>query len=128
MGDAALMVGQTARNVGVVYIDARGVGRRALIKKVGKKAIKGRIGSRPVVFGEQINADGTISAEHEWGTKTPSRSGATTPNTNAGTSTSTSTGPTSMFNRIASVVKSGIESRVPQGTFPGGYPGDTKKY
>ncbi|KAJ1309391.1 hypothetical protein OPQ81_006168 [Rhizoctonia solani] len=51
--------GETVRNVGVVYIDARGVGRRALIKRAGKRVIKGRLGSgREVVLGDEQTAGG----------------------------------------------------------------------
>jgi len=51
MHSAVHTVGDTAKNVGVVYIDLHGVGRRALIKRAGKRVIKGRIGRREVVFG-----------------------------------------------------------------------------
>lgn len=51
--------GETVRNVGVVYIDARGVGRRALIKRAGKRMIKGRLGSgKEVVLGDETTAGG----------------------------------------------------------------------
>jgi spartin len=36
------MLTGTAKNVGLVYIDMRGVGRRALIKRVGKEYVKSR--------------------------------------------------------------------------------------
>ncbi|KZV83483.1 hypothetical protein EXIGLDRAFT_656021 [Exidia glandulosa HHB12029] len=52
MGDAVQMGGETMRNVGVVYIDARGVGRRALLKRAGKGMIQAKMGSnKEVVFG-----------------------------------------------------------------------------
>lgn len=51
MRDASLMVGHTARNVGVVYIDARGVGRRALLKKAGARYVKAKLGKKDVVLG-----------------------------------------------------------------------------
>ncbi|KAH8114176.1 senescence-associated protein-domain-containing protein [Phellopilus nigrolimitatus] len=51
VGDASLLVGNTVRNVGIVYIDARGVGRRALLKKAGKSFIKAKLGHRDVVLG-----------------------------------------------------------------------------
>jgi hypothetical protein len=51
--------GETVRNVGVVYIDARGVGRRALIKRAGKRIIKGRLGGgKEVVLGDESTAGG----------------------------------------------------------------------
>jgi len=34
------MLTDTAKNVGLVYIDMRGIGRRALIKRVGKAYVK----------------------------------------------------------------------------------------
>ncbi|KDQ59683.1 hypothetical protein JAAARDRAFT_33259 [Jaapia argillacea MUCL 33604] len=36
----------TGRNVVLVYIDMRGMGRRALVKKAGKEFVKGRVSSR----------------------------------------------------------------------------------
>ncbi|KAG8861255.1 hypothetical protein FRB96_003205 [Tulasnella sp. 330] len=39
-------VGGAVRNVGVVYIDCRGVGRRVMIRKIGKRVIKGTINGR----------------------------------------------------------------------------------
>ncbi|CAE6464881.1 hypothetical protein ACGC1H_004942 [Rhizoctonia solani] len=51
--------GETVRNVGVVYVDARGVGRRALIKRAGKRMIKGRLGSgKEVVLGDDQTTGG----------------------------------------------------------------------
>jgi spartin len=50
------MAGQSARNVGLVYIDARGVGRRALLKRAGKAVVKARMGGRDVVLGPQAQA------------------------------------------------------------------------
>ncbi|KAG6845211.1 hypothetical protein H0H87_012538 [Tephrocybe sp. NHM501043] len=35
----------TARNVGLVYVDMRGIGRRALLKSAGKQFIRGRLSS-----------------------------------------------------------------------------------
>ena len=40
---------QTVRNVGMVYIDAKGVGRRALLKRAGKGYIKCKLGGKDVV-------------------------------------------------------------------------------
>lgn len=51
MGEASLLVGHSVRNVGLVYIDARGVGRRALLKKAGKQYIKAKLGKKDVVLG-----------------------------------------------------------------------------
>jgi spartin len=51
MGEASLLVGHSVRNVGLVYIDARGVGRRALLKKAGKKFIRAKLGKKDVVLG-----------------------------------------------------------------------------
>ncbi|CEL54491.1 hypothetical protein RSOLAG1IB_07094 [Rhizoctonia solani AG-1 IB] len=66
--------GETVRNVGVVYIDARGVGRRALIKRAGKRMIKGRLGSgREIMLGDEQTAGG-VGQLHVAGpdTKSPS--------------------------------------------------------
>ena len=50
-----MMVGHTATNVGLVYIDARGVGRRALLRKAGKACVKAKLGkNREVVLGGGI--------------------------------------------------------------------------
>ncbi|PPQ97954.1 hypothetical protein CVT26_003103 [Gymnopilus dilepis] len=40
-----LMTG-TARNVGLVYVDMRGIGRRALLRRAGKEFVKARLGSK----------------------------------------------------------------------------------
>ncbi|ESK92237.1 hypothetical protein Moror_4769 [Moniliophthora roreri MCA 2997] len=40
------IMGNTARNIGLVYIDVRGVGRKALIKRAGKQYVKSRFSSR----------------------------------------------------------------------------------
>ncbi|KAG9096894.1 hypothetical protein FS749_007517 [Ceratobasidium sp. UAMH 11750] len=59
VGASTKSMGETVRNVGVVYIDARGVGRRALIKRAGKRMIKGRLGSgKEVVLGDESMAGG----------------------------------------------------------------------
>jgi hypothetical protein len=53
--------------VGVVYIDARGVWRRALLKVTGGRAIKGRMGGRDVIFQEQGMQRGTVvEVEKPW--------------------------------------------------------------
>jgi len=56
MGDASRMAGQSARNVGLVYIDVRGVGHRALLKRAGVAVVKARMGGRDVVLGPQSQA------------------------------------------------------------------------
>ncbi|KAG9099259.1 hypothetical protein FRC06_005456 [Ceratobasidium sp. 370] len=59
VGATTQSMGETVRNVGVVYIDARGVGRRALVKRAGKRMIKGRLGSgKEVVLGDESTASG----------------------------------------------------------------------
>ena len=41
----------TARNVGLVYIDMSGIGRRALLKRAGKTFLKARLSSTgPVTY------------------------------------------------------------------------------
>lgn len=58
MGEASLLMGHTVRNVGVVYIDARGVGRRALLKSAGKSFVRAKLGTREVVLGVDENGHG----------------------------------------------------------------------
>ncbi|QRV86865.1 Senescence domain-containing protein [Ceratobasidium sp. AG-Ba] len=59
VGASTKSMGETVRNVGVVYIDARGVGRRALIKRAGKRMIKGRLGGgKEIVLGDETTAGG----------------------------------------------------------------------
>ncbi|KAJ7063609.1 hypothetical protein C8F01DRAFT_1279563 [Mycena amicta] len=41
--ESSILMTGTARNVALVYIDLRGVGRRALLRKAGKEVIKGRL-------------------------------------------------------------------------------------
>ncbi|KAG8749619.1 hypothetical protein FRC14_001221, partial [Serendipita sp. 396] len=60
MGSAVGMVGDSMRNVGVVYIDARGVGRRALLRVAGKRILKAKMGGRDVVFQEQGLGKGQV--------------------------------------------------------------------
>jgi spartin len=38
---AAMQMGDSVRNVSIVYIDIRGVGRRALLRKAGKRIVFG---------------------------------------------------------------------------------------
>lgn len=35
----------TARNLALVYVDMRGIGRRALLKQAGTEFVKGRVSS-----------------------------------------------------------------------------------
>lgn len=51
MGDASRIGGQLAQNVALVYIDIRGVGRRALLKRAGKAVVRARMGGRDVMLG-----------------------------------------------------------------------------
>ncbi|KAF5344227.1 hypothetical protein D9756_011254 [Leucocoprinus leucothites] len=51
--ESSLLMAGTARNVGLVYIDMSGIGRRALLRRVGMSFVKGRVqnkddGKRPV--------------------------------------------------------------------------------
>jgi spartin len=60
MGNAVGLVGDSVRNVGVVYIDARGVGRRALLRVAGKRMVKGRMGGKDVIFRDQGLGRGVV--------------------------------------------------------------------
>ncbi|KAF9464641.1 hypothetical protein BDZ94DRAFT_1256212 [Collybia nuda] len=42
---SSLLMAGTARNVGLVYIDMRGIGRKALLKRAGKTFVKARVSS-----------------------------------------------------------------------------------
>ncbi|KAJ7491148.1 hypothetical protein FB451DRAFT_1080019 [Mycena latifolia] len=42
-GESSVMMAGMARNVALVYIDMRGIGRRALLRRAGKEFVKGRI-------------------------------------------------------------------------------------
>jgi len=42
-GDNAALAGQTMRNVVLVYVDVRGLGRRAIVKRAAKTWAKGRV-------------------------------------------------------------------------------------
>ncbi|KAJ7090411.1 hypothetical protein B0H15DRAFT_930516 [Mycena belliarum] len=42
-GESSVMLAGTARNVALVYIDLRGIGRRALLRRTGKEFVKGRV-------------------------------------------------------------------------------------
>ena len=41
VSDSVLMTG-TAKNFALVYIDLRGIGRRAILRRAGKEFVKGR--------------------------------------------------------------------------------------
>ncbi|KAF8163687.1 hypothetical protein B0H34DRAFT_765375 [Crassisporium funariophilum] len=43
--ESSSLLAGTARNVGLVYVDMRGIGRRALLKSAGKNFVKARISS-----------------------------------------------------------------------------------
>ncbi|KAJ7184434.1 hypothetical protein C8R46DRAFT_1064051 [Mycena filopes] len=42
-GESSVLMAGTARNVALVYIDLRGVGRKALLRRAGKEFVKGRV-------------------------------------------------------------------------------------
>jgi spartin len=42
-GENAALAGHTMRNVVLVYVDVRGLGRRAIVKRVAKSWAKGRV-------------------------------------------------------------------------------------
>ncbi|KAH9483660.1 hypothetical protein JR316_0003130 [Psilocybe cubensis] len=42
---SSLLMAGTARNVGLVYVDMRGIGRRALLKRAGKTYVKSKVSS-----------------------------------------------------------------------------------
>jgi spartin len=44
--ESSLLVAGTARNVGLVYIDMSGMGRRALLRRAGMSFVKGRVQSK----------------------------------------------------------------------------------
>lgn len=52
------MVTGTAKNIGLVYIDMRGVGRKAIVKRVGKEYVKSRVHSSKDVGG---SGDGYVA-------------------------------------------------------------------
>ncbi|KAF5386691.1 hypothetical protein D9615_001970 [Tricholomella constricta] len=43
--ESSLLMAGTARNVALVYVDMRGIGRRALLKRAGKQFVKARVSS-----------------------------------------------------------------------------------
>jgi spartin len=57
-GQIAHRANHAVRNVGLVYIDARGVTRRAILKSVGKAAVRGRMNDgREVILGSDETVD-----------------------------------------------------------------------
>lgn len=78
-GDMAESVGQTVQNVSVVYIDARGVGRRALVKRMGKKVVKARMGRKNVVIGADPPTGAQVTAPSTTPGPSPSRRAITPP-------------------------------------------------
>ncbi|KAH9857567.1 hypothetical protein C2E23DRAFT_899979 [Lenzites betulinus] len=63
-GKTTHLATHTAKNVTLVYIDMRGLARRALIKKAGKEWIKARVGSRKA---QQVQLDGMVVDKAEQG-------------------------------------------------------------
>ena len=63
VGDASRLLGSSATNVGVVYIDVRGVGRRALLRRAGKGYIKAKLGKKDVVLG--VDGHGRVAGVSE---------------------------------------------------------------
>lgn len=43
--ESSLLMAGTARNVGLVYVDMKGIGRRALLRKAGKGYVTGKLRS-----------------------------------------------------------------------------------
>lgn len=41
----SMLLAETARNIGLVYVDMAGIGRRALLKRAGIQFVKGRLSS-----------------------------------------------------------------------------------
>ncbi|PLW09847.1 hypothetical protein PCANC_21368 [Puccinia coronata f. sp. avenae] len=57
-GQIAERANHAVRNVGLVYIDARGVTRRAILKSVGKAAVRGRMNDgREIILGSDDTVD-----------------------------------------------------------------------
>jgi spartin len=42
-GENAAIAGRTARNIVLLYVDVRGLGRRVIVKRMAKRWVKGRI-------------------------------------------------------------------------------------
>lgn len=49
-GDMSRLAGNAVRNVSLVYVDLRGVGRRALLKRAGKAVARAQFSGRDIVF------------------------------------------------------------------------------
>ncbi|GJJ11949.1 hypothetical protein Clacol_006187 [Clathrus columnatus] len=68
-GDMSRMTGNTIRNVSLVYVDVRGVGRRALLKRAGKAVVKAQFSGKDVVFMNGTNnaaaAQGNASGDSD---------------------------------------------------------------
>lgn len=45
-GHSSMLLAGTARNVGLVYVDMAGIGRRALLRRAGIQFVKGRLSSQ----------------------------------------------------------------------------------
>lgn len=74
-GNAVNLVGGSVKNVAVVYVDVRGVGRRALLRVAGKRVIRAHMGGKEVVFQEQGMGRGIVvekGAVDPTGTQGPS--------------------------------------------------------
>ncbi|RDB24224.1 hypothetical protein Hypma_008599 [Hypsizygus marmoreus] len=51
--ETSLLMAGTARNVGLVYVDMRGIGRRALLKQAGMQLVRGRVSENPALEGRK---------------------------------------------------------------------------
>ncbi|KZT36217.1 hypothetical protein SISSUDRAFT_1063875 [Sistotremastrum suecicum HHB10207 ss-3] len=71
VGNATHVFGASVKNAAIVYIDARGVGRRALLRRAGKQIVRGRLGKREVSFGPEVPQAGAAGPP----ARTPSPSG-----------------------------------------------------
>jgi len=45
LGENAALAGRTARNIVLVYVDVRGLGRRVIVKRMAKNWVRGHIAS-----------------------------------------------------------------------------------
>lgn len=74
-GQIAQRANHSVRNVSLVYIDARGVTRRAILRSVGKAAIRGRMDDgREVVLGPDRVVDDWVISPEPTGSASPSSS------------------------------------------------------
>ena len=66
-GHATALLGGSVRNVVVMYVDARGVGRKAIVKRTAKGMFKGTMndGEEVRLVGEGEKKDGTVVAAGE---------------------------------------------------------------